>query len=223
IGLAEKARGGEIGRTCPHLDRVGGAPEMDDELVVGGLGSGAGKGGLLVINWKTGRLHGRFVWASGRVARVVVDDLHVDATVDGSLELVEDRRVCELVGRNTETVADRRSLDVVQAGFEQAAREPNNLGVRRIVDVLGRSISKLLSELLARDRTAIEPNAMACAFFPLFLRLDLEPQLVLRVAGECAGLAVHRQDAKSIGRVRHRAVVAPQETLDRKVLGLEAL
>src|SRR5215475_12807922 len=85
------------------------------------------------------------------------------------------------------------------------------------------SISKLLGELLARDRTAIEPNAVACAFFPLFLRLDLEPQLVLRVAGECAGLAVHRQDAKSIGRVRHRAVVAPQETLDRKVLGLEAL
>src|SRR5262249_46704299 len=141
---------------------------------------------------------------------------------DGSLELVEDRRVCELVGRNTETVADRRSLDVVQAGFEQAAREPNDLRVRRIVDVLGRSISKLLSELLGRDRTAIEPNAVACAFFPLFLRLDLEPQLVLRVAGECAGLSVHRQDAKSISRVRCRSVVAPQETLDRKVLGIEA-
>src|SRR5262249_40492756 len=164
-------------------DRIGAAPEMDDELVVRDLGSGAAKGGLLVINRKTGRLHGRFVGSSGCVARVVIDDLHVDATVDGSLELVEDRRVCELVGRKTETVAERRSLDVVQAGFEQAAREPNDLRVRRIVDVLGRSISKLLSELLGRDRTAIEPNAVACAFFPLFLRLDLEPQLVLRVAG----------------------------------------
>src|SRR5215470_3301699 len=89
--LAEKARGGEIGRTCPHLDRIGAAPEMDDELVLRDLGSGAAKGGLLVINRKTRRLHGGFVGLSGRVGRVVIDDLHVDAAVDGSLELVEDR------------------------------------------------------------------------------------------------------------------------------------
>src|SRR5215467_10201040 len=198
-------------------------PEADDELVVRDLGPGSAKGGLLVVDGNARRLHGSFVGLSWCVARIVIGDLNVDATVDRALELVEDRRICEFVSRDAKAVAGRSPPDVSQACFEQAAREPNNLGVRRIVDVLGRSISKLLSELLARDRTAIEPNAVACAFFPLFLRLDLEPQLVLRVAGECAGLSVHRQDAKLMGRVRCRSVVAPQETLDRKVLGVEAL
>src|SRR5215472_10143696 len=223
VRLAYKAGGGEIGRASPYLGRIGTAPEADDELVMRDLGPGSAKGGLLVVDGNARRLHGSFVGLSWCVARIVISDLDVNATVDGALKLVEDRRICEFVSRDAKAVAGRSPPDVSQACFEQAAREPNNLGVRRIVDVLGRSISKLLGELLARDSTAIEPNAMACAFFPLFLRLDLEPQLVLRVAGECAGLAVHRQDAKSIGRVRHRAVVAPQETLDRKVLGLEAL
>ncbi len=152
----------------------------------------------------------------------MIDDLHVDATVDGSFELVEDRRVCELVGRNTETVAGRRSLDVVQAGFEQAAREPNDLRVRRIVEVLRCGVSELLGELLARDGAAIEPYAMACAFLPFLLGLNLELELVLRLAGKCAGLAIHRHDSKSIGCAGCRGVVAPQEALDRKVLGIEA-
>src|SRR5262245_39655575 len=154
------------------------------------LGPGSAKGGVLVVDGDARRLHGSFVGLSWCVARIVIGDLDVDATVDGALELVEDRRICEFVSRDAKAVAGRSPPDVSQACFEQAAREPNNLGVRRIVDVLGRSISKLLGELLARDRTAIEPNAVACAFFPLFLRLDLEPQLVLRVAGECAGLSV---------------------------------
>src|SRR5262249_52386058 len=136
---------------------------------------------------------------------------------------VEDRRVCELVGCNTESVADRRPPDVVQARFEEAAREPNDLGVRRIVEVLRRGVSELLGELLARDRTAIEPYAVACAFLPFLLGLNLELELVLRVAGECAGLSVHRHDPKSIGGAGRRSVVAPQEALDRKVLGIEAL
>src|SRR5262249_7544559 len=222
IGLAEKAGGGEIGRAGPHLDWIGAAPEADDELVVRNFRPGARKGDPLVIDRKTRRLHGGFVGLSGRVGRVVIDDLHVDAAVDGSLELVEDRLIRELVRRNAESVADRRPLDVVQAGFEEATREPNDLRVHRIVDVLRRGISELLGELLARDRTAIEPYALACAFLPFLLGLNLELELVLRVAGECAGLAVHRRDPKSIGGAGRSTVVAPQEALDRKVLGVEA-
>src|SRR5215472_1085574 len=67
---------------------------------------------------------------SGCVAGVVIDDLHIDATVGGPLELVKNRRRRELVGRNAESVADRRPSDVVQARFEEAAREPNNFRIR---------------------------------------------------------------------------------------------
>ena len=223
IGLAEKTGRGEIGRAGPHLDRIAAAPEADDELVVGDFRPGAAKGDPLVIDRKTRRLHGGFIGLSGRVGRVVIDDLDVDATVDGSLELGKDRRVGEFVRRNTKTVAGRRPLDVVQARFEQAAREPNDLRIRRIVEVLRRRISKLLGELLARDGTAIEPYAVARAFFPFLLSLNLELELVLWVAGERAGLAVHRHDPKSIGGAGRRGVVAPQEALDREVLGVEAL
>jgi len=51
----------------------------------------------------------------------VIDNLDVDATVDGSFELVEDRRVREFVGRNAKGVASRRLPDVIEAGFEEAA------------------------------------------------------------------------------------------------------
>ena len=85
ISLAEEAGGGEIGRAGPHFDRIAPALETDDELVVRNLRPRAVKGGLLVIDRKTGRLHGGFVGLSCCVARVVIDDLDVDATVDGSL------------------------------------------------------------------------------------------------------------------------------------------
>jgi hypothetical protein len=48
----------------------------------------------------------------------VIDDLDVDATVDGSLELVEDGRIGEFVGGDAKRVAGGRLLDVIEAGFE---------------------------------------------------------------------------------------------------------
>src|SRR5262249_25466207 len=105
------------------------------------------KGGLLVVNRKTGRLHGGFIGPPWCIASVVIDDLDVDATVDGSLDLVKDGSVREFVGGNAKRVAGRRLLDVVETGFEQAAREPNDLRVRRVVEVLGRGITEFLGEL----------------------------------------------------------------------------
>src|SRR5262249_1370619 len=110
VGWAEKAGRGEIGRAGPHLDRVAPTREADDELVVRDLRLRTVKGGLLVIDGKTGRLHGGFIGPPWLVARVVIDDLDVDTTVDGSLELTKDGRVGEFVGSNAKSVAGRRLL-----------------------------------------------------------------------------------------------------------------
>src|SRR5262245_60005438 len=209
VGLAEKAGRDKVGRAGPHLDRIAPALEADDELVVRDLSPRTVKGGLLVVNRKTGRLHGGFIGPPWCIASVVIDDLDVDATVDGSLDLVKDGSVREFVGGNAKRVAGRRLLDVVETGFEQAAREPNDLRVRRVVEVLGRGITEFLGELLARDGAAVEPYAVACAVLPFLLGVNLELELVLGIAGKGARLAVHRQDAKAVSCARRRGVVAP--------------
>ena len=85
VGLAEKSGGGKIGRAGPHLDRIAPTREADDELIVRDLRLRTAKGCLLVIDGKTGRLHGGFIGPPWFAARVVIDDLDVDATIEKAM------------------------------------------------------------------------------------------------------------------------------------------
>ena len=100
---------GQRTQACSHLGKAGAprpslvspstrsasgraGPEANDELVVRDFRLGTAKGDLLVINRKAVRLYGGLNGLPGWVARVVIDDLHIDPTVDGPLELVKNRR-----------------------------------------------------------------------------------------------------------------------------------
>ena len=62
---------------------------------------------------------------------------------------------------------------------------------------------------------------MGRAVRPFLLGRDRDLDLVLRIGGERARLAVHRHDAETVLRARPRAIVAPQEALDRKFVAIE--
>ena len=74
--------------------------------------------------------------------------------VECRLERIEDRWIGEFVSRDPQTVAGRRLVDVAQAGLEQSARQPDDLLVFRIIDVLRRMVAEFLCEFL----TAMAPR-----------------------------------------------------------------
>ena len=83
IGLAEKARRGEIGRAGPDLDRIRTALQAHDELVVRNLRLGAAVSDLLIVDRKARLLHGPLIGLFV-LARVVINDLHINAAIKRS-------------------------------------------------------------------------------------------------------------------------------------------
>jgi hypothetical protein len=142
---------------------------------------------------------------AGSLGSVVVDDPHVDAAIERRLEDVEHRRVGEFVGGDPQSIAGQRVADVFQARLEQSAREPGNLPVVRVFDVLRRTIAEFLGELLARDGAAVEPDAVVLVEF--LLRANGKRDLV--AVHERSRLAVHRHDGEGILGVWLGRIIAP--------------
>jgi hypothetical protein len=122
----------------------------------------------------------------------VIHDLDIDAAVERLLERMENRLVREFIGGHTQRIASWGFVDVSQAGFEQAARQPDDLWVLGIIDVRWRLVAKLLGEFLAGDSTAVEPHPVRGLVIPFRFGADVEVDLVPRVTGKSAGFAVHR-------------------------------
>ena len=224
IGLAEKARGREVGRAGPHADRLATTLEPNDELVVRDLGLGAGIKNTPVVERQASLLDRALVRAlllfRGR-GGVVIDDADIDAPPERALELFEHRLISELVGRYSQSVPARRLPDEPQTGVEQAARQPARLRIVGIIDlVLGRGpVLELSCERLAGNGAAVEPHAVAVRELLLGANFELDPGLRL----ERAGLAVHGNDRELVTGVGLRRVIAPQEALDRVLGGVIAL
>src|SRR6266568_8434886 len=104
-----------------------------------------------------------------------------------------------------------RIVDVTQARFKEAARQPLNFRILRIVDVFWRRVTKLFCEFLARYCSTVEPDAVFSSAGKFFLGCNFERNRRLRF--ECSGQAVHWVDLEAIARAWLSAVIAPEETL----------
>ncbi len=220
VGLAEKSGAGDVGRSGPDLLRFP-PSKLDDELVVRDGWSRPLEEDLLAreLFRQTDRVDRLFI-----VDSRVVHDADVDAAMEGGGQRLDEGLPGEFIDARAQGLAAFRRVDVRQAGFRQAAREPRRFLVLQaaVAHVIGnrigqRSVLELGCEAVARHDAAVEPHAVASVVFALSFDLDVDGVSVAQASGRTE----LRNDRELILDAGRCGVVGPEEALDRLVVRRE--